>query len=52
MSSDWEEFWADPDLPTEIKNRASQWQSNLLAYVERLPAHIDRLRAVISSAPR
>lgn len=52
MSSDWEEFRLDPDLPAEIKNRTSQWRSSLLAYVEHLPEHIDRLRTVISSAPR
>jgi phosphotransferase family enzyme len=48
MSVDWQQFQADPGLPLEIRERTSQWLSMLLVYVERLPEHVDRLRALVS----
>jgi aminoglycoside phosphotransferase (APT) family kinase protein len=47
MSSDWEQFQADPGLPLEIKERTSRWLPVLLEYVERLPGHVNRLHALV-----
>jgi aminoglycoside phosphotransferase (APT) family kinase protein len=47
MSADWQEFQTDPGLPPQIKERTSQWLPALLGYVERLPEHVDHLRALV-----
>jgi aminoglycoside phosphotransferase (APT) family kinase protein len=42
-SSDWESF-AAKDLPADLHRRTRDWLAILLAYVERLPEHLERLR--------
>ncbi len=49
-SSDWHQYETDPDLPAEMKKRTRRWLSVLVNYLHDLPQHINRLRALTSSA--
>lgn len=46
-SDDWAEF---ATMPPDLSARAAQWLQTLLAYLVRLPEHLDRLSAVIDQA--
>lgn len=43
-SEDWAAF---ATMPPDLSARAAQWHQTLLAYVARLPAHVERLAALI-----
>ena len=45
-SGDWDSF-ARKDLPDDLHRRTREWLAALLTYVADLPAHIDRLRALL-----
>ena len=45
-SSDWDSF-DRREVPAELRARARQWLSTLLAYVAHLPAHIERVRSLV-----
>lgn len=44
--SDRESFRINPHLPTEQKERTTDWQVTLWAYLERLPEHLARIQAM------